>query len=340
MVSQRQSNFELCRLASILLVMLVHTTYQSLGKDMSLGALLLEGFSIVGVNVFVLITGYFSVVPKKTSLINIAFICLFWMVVKIICHFVCHEPIAIKYFFFITSSNWFIPSYIGLLFLSPILNMFCNNVSKKTLWSCVILLLFIEMWFDWLPPREKHFGSQNGYSVFSFAILYLMARTIRLYGLPRWFKRTSVLIYMGCSILLGLIAYIGTMKGFDVIRICYSYNNPIVVISSVAFLMFFAHINIQSKLVNYIAKSTLAVLLGHSAIFFLYTKQFRFLYEHFSGFQVIAYWALAIIIVFCASIAIDQLRILLYKPLEELMKKRIKNNNIYELPNSKSSIKI
>lgn len=135
MAITRQSNIELCRLASILLVMLVHTTHQSLGNDMSLGALLLEGFSIIGVNVFILITGYFSATPKKTSLINLAFICLFWMIVKVICRYEFDQSLGIKYAFFITSSNWFIASYIGLLFLTPIFNVFCNSVSKKTLWG-------------------------------------------------------------------------------------------------------------------------------------------------------------------------------------------------------------
>lgn len=329
--SKRQSNIELCRLLSILLVMLVHTTNQSLGNDMSLGVLMLEGFSIVGVNVFILITGYFSTVPKKTSLFNLAFICLFWMVIKVICRFAFNEPITFKHLFFITSSNWFISSYIGLLFLTPILNLFCNTVSKKTLWNCVLLLLFIEIWFDWLPPRPAaKIGANNGYSVLSFAILYLLARAIRLYGLPSWFKKISPLVYVGCSLTLGFAAYFGTRMGLYVINLCFSYINPLVLLSSIAFLTMFEQMHFQSRFINYIAKSTLAVLLGHSAIFFIYTKQFKFLYDNYSGVQVIAYWSLAILIVFCASIAIDQLRILLFRPLEQLINKRIKNNLIFE----------
>ena len=292
MALQRQSNFELCRLASILLVMLVHTTAQSLGKDMTLGAYLLEGFSIIGVNVFILITGYFSATPKKSSLINLAFICLFWMVIKLICRLICHEPIATKYAFFITSSNWFIPSYIGLLFLAPILNMFCTNVSKKTLWKCVLILLFIEMWFDWLPPNpSKKIGAQCGYSILSFAILYLLARAIRLHGLPQWFKRLSPIVYLGCSLALGFVAYFGSLRGLNAQRYILAYTNPLVIISSVSFLMMFGQMSFQSKSVNYIAKSTLAVLLGHSSIFFLYTDQFNYIYKNFSGIQVVVYWA-------------------------------------------------
>ncbi len=332
MAKVRQSNFELCRLASILLVMLVHTTHQSLGDNVSLGVRLLEGFSVIGVNVFILITGYFSATPKKTALVNLAFICLFWMVITVVCRFQFGEPVGYRYAFFITSSNWFIASYIGLLFLTPILNLFCNSVGSRMLWGGVIALLFIEMWFDWLPPNPAvKIGAQNGYSVLSFAILYLLARAIRLYSLPQWFKKISPLVYIVCSLILGFAAQAGIIMGHDISKLCYSYINPIVVLSSVAFLTIFEQMHIQSKFINHIAKSTLAVLLGHSAIFFLYTKQFKYLYDNFSGIQVVAFWALAIIIVFGASIMIDQIRLLLYKPIENILKAKIKNNSIFGL---------
>ena len=110
----------------------------------------------------------------------------------------------------------------------------------------------------------------------------------------------------------------------------YFDNNPIVILSSLAFLVTFEQIKIgQFKFINHIAKSTLAVLLGHSAILFIYTKQFKYLYDNFSGIQVMGYWALAIIIVFCASIVIDQLRLLLWKPIEKHLRKRIKKNELF-----------
>lgn len=329
----RQSNFELCRLASILLVMLVHTTSQSLGDEMNLGAHLLEAFSVIGVNVFILITGYFSATPKKSSLVNLAFICFFWMIVKVLCRIECGELVTYKSLFFITTSNWFIASYIGLLFLTPILNTFSNYVNKKTLWGGVFSLLLIEMWFDWLPPYPAvKIGANNGYSVLSFAILYLLARAIRLYGLPEWFKKYSLVFYITCSFLIAGVAQIAVNTGHGGLTgLCYSYINPVVIISSVAFLMMFERISIQSKVINYLAKSTLAVLLGHSAIFFLYTKQFKYIYDNYSGIQVVGYWALAIAIVFCASIGIDQLRLLLYKPIDGYLKKNIKQNEIFKL---------
>lgn len=335
MANTRQSNIELCRIASIVLVMLVHTVGSLFGGEVSLGVDLLKAFSIIGVNVFVLITGYFSATPKKTSLINLAFICLFWMVIKVACLYITNEPISYKYAFFLTSSNWFIASYIGLLFTAPILNVFCKTVTKNVLWGGVIALLIIEIWFDLLPPHPKvSLGTQNGYSVFSFMILYLMARAIKLHGLPEWFKKISPFLYIGCSLLLGAIAYAIQLVGYHKLpSMVFAYSNPIVILSSVAFLLTFERLSIKSSFINYISKSTLAVLLGHTSIVVLYTKQFRYLYDNFSGLQVVGYWALSIFIVFWASIAIDQIRLLLYKPIEKLMNKYIKNNEIIPIEN-------
>lgn len=312
--------------------MLVHTTGTTLGWNMSLGTYLLEGFTIIGVNVFILITGYFSTSPKKTSLVNLAFICIFWMVIKVICRYKYGEPITYKDFFFLTSSNWFIPSYIGLLFFTPILNTFCKYVNSKMLWVVVIMLLTVEIWFDLLPPKPKvSLGTQRGYSVYSFVVLYLLARAIRLYGLPTWFKKICPFLYVGCSVILGVMGYFLSVKGdANINRIIFAYNNPIIIASSVSFLMMFEQIHFQSFFINHVSKSTLAVLLGHSAIFFLYQKQFKYIYDNFSCLQAAAYWAISIAIVFCVCIAIDQIRLLIYRPIDKLIKTKIKNNNVFE----------
>lgn len=332
MATQRQSNIELCRLLSILLVMLVHTTHSPLVDLNSIGELLLEGFSIIGVNVFVLITGYFSTTPKKTSLINLAFICMFWGIIKAVCHYLLGIDLNYTYLFFITHSSWFITCYIGLLFITPILNSFCNSVNKRTLWGVVISLLLLEMWFDWLPPRpEIRLGFQGGYSVFSFMILYLLARAIRLHGLPKSFKRISPLLYVVCSIALGVAGYVShkVVPG-GLCGLVFAYSNPLVILSSVSFLMTFQSFNFKSTIINHLAKSTLAVLLGHTTIMTFYKSQFYFLYDHFNGLALIGYWSLAILIVFCGTIAVDQLRLLLYKPVDSLLKRKIKNDIIYK----------
>ena len=327
MRGERLSNFELCRIASIIMVLLVHTTIRSLGSDVSFGIYLLASFSIIGVNVFVLLTGYFSATPKKTSVVNLAFICFFWMLFKLIFCYLFGYQFDVKSLAFISSSNWFVPSYFVLLFIAPVLNHFTVSANKNQLWVCVICLLVLEVWFDWLPP-QVNVGFNKGYSALHFILLYMVARAIKLYGFPSWFKKNSLIIYLGCSAFLAAFAY--TNKNFLSLPVnMLAYNNPVVIISSISFLLLFEKFKIgHNKAVNHIAKSSLSILLGHYALFFLYTKQFKYLYTNFSGAERLEFWSIAISIVFLSCIAIDQIRMLFYHPIDNWLNKRIKNNNI------------
>lgn len=328
----RQSNIELCRILSIVLVMLVHTTFQSVGWDCSSpGVLLIAAFSIIGVNAFVLITGFFSTEPKKISLANLLFICFFWMIIKISVRYGFGLPLRLADCFFVTKSNWFIPSYLCLLFLTPVLNAFCNTSSKRTLLGVVLVLIGFEIWFDLLPPHPGvSLGSQRGYSVLSFAALYLLARFIRLYGVPQWFRQWSFSICLLCTITLTVAAMVSIQIGHPAIRVIYAYSNPLVILSAVSFLLTFEKMSIkENSVINHIAKSTLPVLLAHSAVFFLYTKQFRYIFSHFSLAKMIVFWVLAIAVAFISSVAVDQIRLLLWLPIEKSLRRHITKNELF-----------
>lgn len=333
MIAQvRQTNIELCRIVSILLVILVHTTFQSLGWDCtSLGILLLAAFSIVGVNVFVLITGYFSAEPKKLSLANLLFICLFWMIVKVAVCYSMGLAVTWRDFFFVTRSNWFIPSYLCLLFFAPVLNVFCDSASQRLLLGVTLALFLFEIWFDLLPPHPRvSLGTQKGYSVLSFIALYLFARYIRLYGVAAWFRKWSLPIYIFCSVVLGVSALLFIKAGHPATKILYAYSNPIVIISSASLFLTFEKIPMkENHIINHIAKSTLAVLLGQSAISFSYSRQFVYLYDHFSPAMKIVLWGLSVMMVFITSIVVDQFRLLLWKPIEKSLLSHIMNNGLY-----------
>ena len=127
----RQSNFELARIFSMVLVLILHSTYSALGwpeevDGISCGRLLVESLAIVGVNVFVLISGYFSIEPKLKSIKNFIFICLFYGIFSMIYHLSTGE-FSIRNVFFVSSGNWFVVSYIGLLIVSPFLNSLINS---------------------------------------------------------------------------------------------------------------------------------------------------------------------------------------------------------------------
>lgn len=128
----RQSNIELCRLVYILCVLLVQTTSISLGSNIGFGVNLLESFTVIGVDVFVLITGFFSITPKKSSLFNLVIICAYWMIIKILCHYIT-DSLSVSDFLPVKMSNWFITSYIVLYFFAPMLNLWSVNANRKSL---------------------------------------------------------------------------------------------------------------------------------------------------------------------------------------------------------------
>ena len=122
----RQTNIELCRIAAIMLVVLVHSNYAWCGWPTNLAScripmLFVESLAIIGVNVFVLITGYFSANIKTKTFVNLFYICLFYGIVRLVFGaFTGHLNLTDA--LFISNSNWYIPTYIGLILLTPWLN--------------------------------------------------------------------------------------------------------------------------------------------------------------------------------------------------------------------------
>ncbi len=173
-------------------------------------------------------------------------------------------------------------------------------------------------------------GANHGYSVLSFLIIYLIGRYIHIHGLPEWIRKQSSWIYLSCSLFLLFFSFLLLyIKHSHIIRQFYAYNNPIIILSSICFFLTFERLKLkESMTILLLSKSTLGILLGHTSIVFFYTKQFKYLFEHYSGVTRIAFWIMSIAIVFIASIAVDQLRIVLYKPIDKYLKNNIRQNEI------------
>lgn len=87
---ERESNIELLRLLAMFLVLIVHADFFSLEiptpKDTittptnAFIRLFFESSSIVCVNVFVLISGWFGIKPNTKSFCNFVFQCLFFLI--------------------------------------------------------------------------------------------------------------------------------------------------------------------------------------------------------------------------------------------------------------------
>ena len=321
----RSSNIELCRIAAILLVVLLHSAAWTQGDSQSLDtcfvpALFMKGFAIVGVNVFVFISGWFGITMKKRSVLNILYICLFYGVIRVASLFFLGQ-IELRNLFILSDTTWFVISYFGLVLFSPILNRFIDTSTKRELGITIIFLFAYQTWFGWFPALPYFDTFQGGYSFVSFIIIYLMAQYLRRYGGFAFVEQYCLVLYIAISIGLGFIAYYSVKYSIPITGYLFKYNNPLVLLSSVCFFFSFSSIKMpNSKIVNYLASSTLAVLLIHEPQpFHGYMKRsFGYLRDHFSGGEEILYWVLAIICVYVICILIDQVRILSYHLINNL----------------------
>lgn len=102
------------------------------------GRILQQGISIVAVDVFVLISGWFSIKPKTKSicsfLFQIAFLQILSYAVFVSAGFVEFSKESFKDLMMLKPfQGWFIKAYLLLYIISPVLNTFVENASKRIL---------------------------------------------------------------------------------------------------------------------------------------------------------------------------------------------------------------
>lgn len=289
--NERASNLELLRVVAMLLVLVVHADFLSFGAPTlaDLGAqpaaayarFFVQSCSIVCVDVFVLISGWFAIRWKGRSLGALLFQCWFYYVG---CALLLMGIGVVKFdagtlaecLLFTRPEMWFVRDYLGLYLLAPVLNAFVENSSLRRLGLLLGGFYAFQTLYGWLMGATAEF--QSGYSLLSFVGLYLLGRYLRLrndLAAPRskWF---GLGLYGLCVVLsLAAVAVMGVVFArkpgvFDssVVRL-YAYNALWVVLAAAGLLLFFTRIELRSTAVNRIARSAFAVYLLHANPFVL-----------------------------------------------------------------------
>lgn len=323
--SIRQSNIELLRMVAMFLVLLVHSDYFSLGAPTNseiqqepLDAFLrifFESISIVCVNVFVLISGWFGIRPNAKGLCNFLFQCLFFLTgLYLITLIIGTSELSLKGIagcVFATGLNWFIKAYLLLYILSPVLNAFIDNTTQYVYKWVLIGFFLFTCTYGWIGAAGF---MQNGYTTLSFIGLYLLARYIKIYS-PKWSQYTSSIylsIYFGCVILVTLLSYLPPIlfnRSFPLSL--YSYICPTTIIGALALLLCFSKFSFQNKFVNWCGISCFAVFLMHVSPSTLWHFKDLFVYLH-DNLSTPIFWLSnfgILSLIFIISILIDKIRI-------------------------------
>lgn len=322
----RNSNIELLRITAILLVLVIHASFRSLGVPTqeeistipftSFLRFLSQSISMVCVNLFILISGWFGITTKPAKvaelLFQVFFFCTIIYIVIIqmgITDFSVSRWIRLFYF---NGSYWFVKAYLFLYLISPMLNVFAENTTKKQMTIFLICFFSFQTLFDCIADTPW-LGA--GFSPILFIGLYLLAQYLRRYlyhHITKIKAKTFLLSYCLTVLIAPLISITAPFK----MSYCYYYSSPIVIISSVSLFLLFTQIKIQSKLINWMAISGFAVYIIHSCplIFdIIFVRQILEWHSNLSLFKFLLNSALFIIIIFILSILADKVRIYIWK---------------------------
>lgn len=286
----------------------------------------LHSISVVCVNCFILISGYFGINWKIKSFTSLLYQVLFWLIIgylvaKYVFGVESHEFVKMAPLYF--SLRWFVPAYIALYILSPLLNSFIKASETKTL-ALYILVFYAYSTVVGYLLRSSEFN--EGMSAISLVGLYMIGALlhrsdIRLFSFSMW---TDLAIYILMSLFLSIVALGLNYIGID--KSPFGYLNPIVIIMSVYLFLFFKKLNIgEVKFINKLAASAFAVYLFH------YHPDLAGHYNQFckiianQGIITIIWAPLFFLTIFGLSVIIDQARIYSFRGLHKV-NKLIRNN--------------
>lgn len=328
--SERVSGMEALRMLSMFMVLVLHADYAALGlpeareaADSAWSVVARIGFeqlSLVAVNSFVLISGWFGI---RTTLCGVASLCfqVVWCAAV---------ALAVAAIFFTVGDvrtaltpfipgycHWFIRSYLGLMILAPVLNAFCERATVRQLAAVTAAFFLFEVIYGWVIGSD---GFARGYSVLSFIGLYLLGRLASAgqwnrFGAARW-----VTLYLACSAVATAASEIFLMTSGSIPDALNAYDSPLCIGGALGLTMAFACGRWRSKWVNACAASVLAVYLLHfnPLLFSHYLGVCRDLFAAYDGIAAGVMIGLFLLGVFAASLIADLPRRLLWKRLSRL----------------------
>lgn len=290
---ERDSSVELLRIVAITFVLILHTRFDGILSVYD-GSLTLshicrfafEAFSIVGVNVFIMISGYFGIKLTGRSMARYCFqVYYFALIAFVVIWFMGDTTIGkdhfIRLLFPVSHNVWFVPCYFILMLLAPMINNFIKKTMFKELAIYTGLIYTISFLWSNLFQTVDGFG---GYSWGFFIVLYLMGAIIQKWNQSHKTSKTIALCgYLFFTLMIVSVAILQIRVNYGR-SLLWSYDSPLVIASSICLFLFFSNLKIKyNKWINFIGASTLAILLLHMSPGSNYFKFHEQIFNNYSG---------------------------------------------------------
>lgn len=347
MKKDRDSRFEMLRLISIFLIVLHHLVLHSAIKNytgISFNRMITQLYLIggkLGVNCFIFITGYFSIKKKFkcNKIFSIELQTLFYTILFLIITLIIFpEKISIKnilgsFFPTIFGTYWYITAFMGILLLSPMINIVLNKISFQQYMFLLVISIFM---FSISPTVFRQRNWTN--DLLWFITLYCIGGAV--YRFKDIFKKiksslwligciVAVIITWGISLVIMFLAEFWNAKLESYVNV-FSLSTYSTFVLMASFCLFMYFVNMQSfenRLINKLASYTLGIYLIQSNPFVADIFLWRWI-EHFEWYTK-KLWPLYAMIITCAiciiCIGIDNIRFRMMKHTHffEIISKKI-----------------
>lgn len=344
----RMINIELLRLLAMMMVVSLHYLSKGGLLEELTGPLsakghlawILESFSIAAVDVYVLISGYFLVETgfRSRRVISLVLQVVFYACLIPVALTAFKVPIGeitfyqlLQYIFPMNMLHyWFVSAYVLMFLFTPVLNAAVHAMKKKQLQIVIVMLLLVESLSKTVIPVRLELDNE-GYDVYWFMAVYLIAAYIRLYGIPFLEKKEgernkAALYYIGLSFaiygwtMLIRAAFLVTGKFEDFMKSAYGYNHLLTIGAAVTLFYAFKNLEIKrgdSRFARFVCKvspCSFGVYLLHEHINIRYEWPFWLGADKcYSALSLLGYWLTAIVIVMVVGLTVDYIRNLLFQ---------------------------
>lgn len=329
---ERDSNMELLRIVCMLFILIHHFIVIVLYPELTvrdgdlnpyrIACIVINGFVYVGVNCFILISGYYGIKFRLRSLFNLYCICVFYTVLAAFLKYGLSDiqfNKGLLYSIFLPFSHskwWFITCYVALYLVSPILNKAAQNLDRKEFVLSIISLTVLNVYLGYY----WHLHNINGYNLVQFIYVYLIGAFLRKYPLKKLNQGRSMALYIIGALLWSIIT-VFSLKWKVPHWVALHYNNPFVLIASIGLFVYMTKICIHSRTINIFASSVLAAyLLQGAPVYSLFDhfNQMLICPIHNDVLKILSMLALVVMgafVLLFVSFLIDRIRLLLMKPV-------------------------
>lgn len=317
-MKERNSNIELLRIIAMAFIVIWHISIHA-QRGEAVTHDFIAATTTTGVNLFLLITGYFGLRLRWKSYLNIIAMVIFYNFISIALNYFVlgvqpgAKDILLTLQPFRVTTHWFVDCYIILLLLSPILNIIKEKATNKQYFYLIGILVYLSC-FIGLVMRSGI--NRNGYCVMQFVTMYYIGDALKRFNIINNLKQNLfITTYIACTIIL----YIGGV--LDVQRTL-AYNNPVLMLAAISLFCFVAKRQFTNKHINSLAKYMFPVYLLQESFFG--NKIYHILYnigvmQGFCNLKYLFTLLFYIAILFVSAITLETIRKkIMNRPIDKL----------------------